>query len=229
MESGSVASAMEIVPLMVSRYSPDSVVDVGCGTGPFASEFLKYGVSEVIGYEGVWMRTLPTILPKNFYVYTDITEPFIPSRRYDLCLCLEVAEHLDEAYAKTLIEMLTALSDVVVFSAAIPHQGGNHHVNEQWPIYWSNLFAKKGYYLDWDPRLEIWGNTNIEPCYRQNLLVFSSKIKNQFLIPTSLVHPDLWFAAMSFRKIPILNQVVSKLPKSVFRFRRLILKLFRID
>ena len=229
MEFGSLASAEEIVPLLISRYSPNSVVDVGCGTGPFAFEFLKHGITDVIGYEGDWMQNLPTVLPKDLYIYRDITSPFMPSRKYDLCLCLEVAEHLDQEHAQTLIEMLTGLSNVIVFSAAIPLQGGNHHVNEQWPVYWSNFFAEKGYYLDWDPRLSIWENSKIEPCYRQNLLVYKSGSENSFLVPPSLVHPDSWFGAMSFRKVPLVIRFVGKLPKFVFRFRRLILKVLRVE
>jgi SAM-dependent methyltransferase len=227
MESGSITSANELVPLLISRYSPDSIVDVGCGTGAFANEFLNRGISDVIGYEGEWMKKLPTILPRHLYVYEDITSPFITSRKYDLCLCLEVAEHLLEEHANTLIETLTGLSDVVVFSAAIPNQGGNHHVNEQWPIYWSELFAAKGYYLEWDPRSDIWENSKIEACYRQNLLVFSSKIKNVHFAPVSLVHPDLWSAAMSFRKIPVFNRIIRRLPKSVFRLRRFLMRVLR--
>jgi len=228
MEQGSKRSAEHIVPLLISKYSPKSVVDVGCGTGPFANEFLKLGVSNVIGYEGQWMESLPTILPKNLYLYTDLTRPLASLRKYDLCLCLEVAEHLEEANAWTLIETLTELSEVIVFSAAIPQQGGNHHVNEQWPSYWSELFAEKNYFLEWDPRLAIWDNSQIEGCYRQNLLIFSSNAKSRQLKPISLVHPDLWTEAMKIRRVPLSLRLISKLPKSVFRFRRSLRKLLRI-
>jgi SAM-dependent methyltransferase len=228
MEQGSQTSAEQIVPLLVSKYSPKSVVDVGCGTGPFANEFLKLGVTDVVGYEGDWMKPLPTILPKNFYLYQDLTEPLNSSRMYDLCLCLEVAEHLEDTYARTLIDSITELSQVIVFSAAIPQQGGNHHVNEQWPSYWGTLFEEKGYYLEWDPRFTIWENSKIEGCYRQNLLVFSSNTKNLHTKPISLVHPELWSAAMSVRQIPVSLRLISKLPKSVFRMRRSLRKLLRL-
>jgi SAM-dependent methyltransferase len=227
MEQGSQTSAEQIVPLLLSKYLPKSVVDVGCGTGPFANEFLKLGVSDVAGYEGDWMKPLPTILPKNFYLYQDLTEDLNPTRVYDLCLCLEVAEHLEESSARTLIDTITRLSNVVVFSAAIPQQGGNHHVNEQWPFYWSNLFEERGYYLEWDPRPVIWENSQIEGCYRQNLLVFSSNAGSRQLKPVSLVHPVLWAEAMNVRQIPFSIRIARKLPKSVFRLRRSLRKLLR--
>ena len=228
MELGSYSSAQQIVPLLFSKYSPKSVVDVGCGTGPFANEFLKLGVTDVFGYEGEWMQPLPTLLPKDLYIYQDFTKTFIPPRKYDLCLCLEVAEHLEESNARKLVEMLTGLSSVIAFSAAIPQQGGNHHVNEQWPIYWSELFADKGYFLEWDPRMTIWENSKIEGCYRQNLLVYSLNTLNRKSAPVSLVHPVLWADAMNVRRVPLSRLLIGRLPKSIFRFRRYLLKLLRL-
>ena len=225
MEQGSRSSARQIVPLLISKYSPNSVVDVGCGTGPFANEFLNLGVSDIAGYEGDWMKSVPTLLPKNFYIYQDLTKPLISTKKYDLCLCLEVAEHLEEGDARTLIETLTKLSEVIAFSAAIPQQGGNHHVNEQWPHYWGKLFAEKNFFLDWDPRFSIWENSEIEGCYRQNLLIFSLHAEKSELKLTSLVHPVLWTEAMNARKIPLRVRLIGKLPQSIFRFRRFLLDL----
>jgi hypothetical protein len=227
MERGSRSSAQEIVPLLAARYSPNSVVDVGCGTGPFANEFLKHGVSDVVGYEGIWMEKLPTVLPKQFYIYQDLSKSFLPIRKYDLCLCLEVAEHLEEVYARTLVENLTGLSEVIAFSAAIPLQGGNHHVNEQWPNYWGKLFAERNFFLEWDPRAAIWENNQIEGCYRQNLVIFSSKAEKRDLKITSLVHPVLWTDALINRKTPLRLRLIQRLPKSVFRLRKFLLNLFR--
>lgn len=227
MEKGSLESAQEIVPILFSRYSPKSVVDVGCGTGAFANEFLQLGVDEVVGYEGKWMEDIPTLLPKYHFLFQDITKPITKSRTYDLCVCLEVAEHLEASNAPTLIELLTSLSSRIVFSAAIPNQGGNHHVNEQWPDYWSNLFMKKGFYLEWDPRLELWDNGRIASCYRQNLLVFSSEIEGSSSHPLSLVHPDAWNEAMTVRKVPLKLILARKLPPWIFQLRRNLLNLMK--
>jgi hypothetical protein len=175
------------------------------------------------------MELLPTLLPKVNYLYHDLTKPISTSKYYDICLCLEVAEHLDEKSATNLINILTTLSSVVVFSAAIPKQGGNHHINEQWPQYWSNLFAARGYFLEWDPRPSIWENTNIEACYRQNLLVFSKATGSNPINPTALVHPDIWLDAMKVRKVPLFRILIGKLPNRIFIFRRFLLRLLRIN
>jgi len=217
MEIASIMSAKEIIPILINRYQPFSVVDVGCGTGAFAREFLHNGVSDVLGYEGEWMRKVKTLLQKDKYVYVDISKELRTSRTYDLCLCLEVAEHLDYSSARTLVSTLTSLSPRVVFSAAIPHQGGNHHVNEQWPEFWALLFAEKGFSLEWDPRLLIWNNSNIASCYRQNLLVFEKVTTKEATIPLSLVHPEAWNSAMRYRKTPLWFKAFSRVPRPILR------------
>ena len=104
MEVTSVSSAIEIVPMLVNQYNPTSVVDIGCGTGAFAYEFFKLGIDDVIGYEGTWMRDKDTLLQKDKYVYSDLTKKIDVTRNFDLCLCLEVAEHLDFFAAQTLLD-----------------------------------------------------------------------------------------------------------------------------
>lgn len=223
MEISSVTSAREIIPLLINRYQPISVVDVGCGTGAFAREFIQNGVEDVTGYEGEWMRGTETLLQKDKYIYVDFANEISATRTYDMCLCLEVAEHLDHSAARTLVATLTNLSTKVVFSAAIPRQGGNHHVNEQWPEFWAQLFAEKGYFLEWDPRISIWNNSNIASCYRQNLLIFQKTADRGLIIPLSLVHPEAWQLAMKYRKTPIWLKAFHLLPRSFLRFGKKLL------
>lgn len=224
MEIASKTSAKEISALLMNRYNPESVVDVGCGTGAFALEFINLGISEVIGYEGDWMRDAATLLEKSRYVFCDITTEIEIKGKFDLCLCLEVGEHLEESSARTLVTNLTSLSKRIAFSAAIPNQGGNHHVNEQWPGYWAELFAERDFYLEWDPRILIWNNSNIASCYRQNLLIYSNVIGGQKVIPPSLVHPDAWTEALKNRKTPLWLSVLYLFPRPLLRFGKKILR-----
>jgi hypothetical protein len=89
-------------------------------------------------------------------------------------LCLEVAQLLDPSHASQLVRSLTTLSDVIVFSAAIPGQGGLGHVNEQWPRYWANLFAQRSW-IATDPfRLRIWEEPDVKWWFAQNTICFAS-------------------------------------------------------
>jgi hypothetical protein len=77
--------------------------------------------------------------------YHDLTEALFAHRRFDLALCCQVAEHIDGKFADHIVHVITDLSDVVYWSAARPGAGGQHHVNEQWPPYWHELFERRGY------------------------------------------------------------------------------------
>jgi hypothetical protein len=113
-------------------------------------------------------------------------------------MSLEVAEHLRAAYAPGFIKRLCSLGDVILFSASIPGQGGLNHVNEQYPGYWANLFQQNGF-LSFDCiRQKIWTNTNIDRCYRQNIMFYvkADKTENNPAIIAApatisdIVHPE---------------------------------------
>jgi len=92
--------------------------------------------------------------------------------RFDLAMSLEVAEHLPPASAPVLVDSLVSHAPVVMFSAAIPFQGGEHHVNEQWPEYWASLFHERGFWVVDCLRREIWSHPAVNWWYAQNLLLF---------------------------------------------------------
>ena len=120
---------------------------------------------------------------------------------FDLVISLETAEHLPKEVAGSFVESLTKLGPVVLFSGAIPFQGGVGHVNEQWPAYWAAHFRQHDYVAIDCLREQIWNNQNIAWWYAQNLLLF---VKNDYLqsckllqahcneMPLALVHPSLY-------------------------------------
>ena len=125
--------------------NPQSVIDLGCGTGIFLSELKKQGIEHVLGVDGKWIKKKRLLIPQFEFFPADLTKTIPMNKHFDLAICLETAEHLEERYADTLIDSLCKLSDTVLFSAAIPRQLGTNHVNEQWQSYWAKKFAKRGY------------------------------------------------------------------------------------
>jgi hypothetical protein len=85
---------------------------------------------------------------------------------------LEVAEHIPAPGARSFIETLVRAGPVVLFSAAIPGQGGYLHVNEQWPGYWRALFTDLGYRMVDCLRPLLWDNPEVLWWYRQNIMLF---------------------------------------------------------
>jgi SAM-dependent methyltransferase len=170
--TGSRRSAELIVPLIIDLVRPRSVIDVGCGVGTWLSVFLGLGVEDVWGVDGNEVAPELLEMPVKRFLRADLRRPLSLPRRFDLAMSLEVAEHLPEECAAMFVESLVTLAPIVVFSAAIPFQGGTNHVNEQWQDYWAALFERRGY-VSLDPiRPRVWSDDRIEWWYAQNLLVF---------------------------------------------------------
>jgi SAM-dependent methyltransferase len=201
---GAALSALAIVPIVVELIRPTSVVDVGCGTGEFLRVFQEHGVREILGIDGTYVESSLLAIPQEHFRAVDIQMPFTLGRTYDLALCLEVAEHVAPESASDLIASLTRLAPVILFSAAIPFQGGTHHVNEQWPEYWAHLFQERGYLPVDALRRRIWSNRQIEVWYRQNALLFCTEqalasnhmLEREFRATDpgflSIVHPEFY-------------------------------------
>ena len=116
-------------------------------------------------------------------------------------MSLEVGEHLPKSSAAHLVDSLAAASPLVLFSAAIPGQGGTFHVNEQWPEFWQALFAARGYRrLDF-LRPMILANAAVEWWYKQNLYVFASEPALAGLLRD---HPDIDYSS----ELDIVNKYV---------------------
>lgn len=132
---------------IVEVLDPRSVVDLGAGLGIYLRELAALGV-EVKGYEFSPDAIEFSEAAPGVVEYHDLTETLAVSRRYDLALCCQVAEHIDGEFAEHVVRLVTDLSDVVYWSAARPGAGGQHHVNEQWPPYWHEKFERRGYRQD---------------------------------------------------------------------------------
>ena len=171
-------SAKEIVPLVFEFIRPQSVIDVGCGTGTWLSAFDEYGVKDFLGIDGDHVRKDMLQIPTERFLALDLTKPFHLDRQFDLVISLEVAEHLPRECAGTFIGSLTELAPVALFSAAIPFQGGTDHVNEQWPSYWAERFREKEYLAVDCLRERVWQNENVAWFYAQNMLIF---VRSDFL------------------------------------------------
>jgi len=171
---GSKKSASVILPIVFDIFKPKAVVDIGCGVGTWLSIAGKLGATKLVGLEGNWVKDVKKE-PGNIQVNLCDLEREIaaPAQKFDLALCLEVAEHLSERRSESLVGDLCTLSDVVLFGAAIPGQGGTMHINEQWQSYWATKFRRRGY-LPYDVvRPQIWNNADVELWYRQNMLVYA--------------------------------------------------------
>jgi SAM-dependent methyltransferase len=200
-------SARRVVPVVLHFAEARSVVDVGCGTAAWLEVIREKGIDDVLGVDGDYVNRKLLRIPEHLFHVHDLVTPLRLPRRFDLAISLEVAEHIAPSHAERFVDDLTRLAPVIIFSAAIPAQGGTHHVNEQWPEYWAELFQKKEYVVIDCIRPLIWSDSQVEFFYAQNILLFAAEshlhryplleaeASRRRADPLARVHPRAWLHA----------------------------------
>lgn len=175
-----------------------SVADVGCGTGTWLAAALAGGARSAFGIEGDWVT--PDMLddPRIAFAPQNLEQRFT-APRVDLAVSLEVGEHLSPARAASFVADLVALAPAILFSAAIPGQGGVGHLNEHWQSWWAAHFATHGYAAHDIIRPRIWTDDAIPAWYRQNAILYLDAASTAALALTPTdpalldrVHPAFW-------------------------------------
>lgn len=189
-------AATEILPFVFSQVRPQSVLDIGCANGAWLKVCKDLGAREVLGVDGISVDK--KFIPESEFVLHDLRKVLTLNKKFDLGICLEVAEHLPAETADNLIHTLTTNSDFILFSAAVPGQGGQYHINEQWPQYWHLKFKANGFVAFDILRDRFWNNDNVLWWYKQNMVFYvkssrASELKFQFNQDVhAMVHPELY-------------------------------------
>jgi hypothetical protein len=187
-------SATIIARLVVDYVRPASVIDIGCGIGAWLKAFRELSVQDITGYDGFWVKEDQLVISKENFHRQDLERKLSFSRRYGLAVCLEVAEHLPPERAESFVRELTEASDVVLFSAAIPFQGGTNHLNEQWPEYWIERFRKEGYVVIDCMRERLWSKPEVRWFYAQNIMIYlkESRLQDFPALACAYERDNLW-------------------------------------
>jgi len=124
---------------LIDRYAPRSMLDVGAGEGHTAAFFARNNVI-AHGIDGLVTNVARARHPIALH---DLKSgPYIYP--CDLVYCVEVVEHINEAFIDHLMGTLVN-APVVAMTHALPGQRGHHHVNTQPPDYWVAKFDALGY------------------------------------------------------------------------------------
>jgi SAM-dependent methyltransferase len=172
LDRSSGASAAAFLTHVDLGLSVSSVLDVGCGRGAWLEAWAARGVSDFFGVDGPYVDEGRLLVPRASFAHHDVSQPFDLGRRFDLVQCLEVAEHIHEERSRALLENLARHGSVILFSAATPGQGGEHHVNEQPLEVWADRFHALGFGCYDVIRSQLRERREIEPWYRYNTLLF---------------------------------------------------------
>ena len=115
---------------VVRRFAVRSVLDLGSGLGHASLYFHRAGL-QVIAVDGLRSNVEASLYPT---LMVDLSRSGVACR-VDLVHCQEVVEHVDERHLENVLAAL-ACGAIILMTAAVPGQGGHHHVNEQPVQYW---------------------------------------------------------------------------------------------
>ena len=142
----SAQKIISIVYSIIPQQKIASALDFGCGIGTWLS-VVKNKNCKITGIDGSWVPKQYLVIPQQNFLSIDISQSLNETSselqllsKHDFSISLEVAEHINQNLSDKFIEFLTEKSDYILFSAAIPGQTGDGHVNEQWPSYWAEKF-----------------------------------------------------------------------------------------
>ena len=207
-KNGSEMSAKAVLSCLFSIYKPNSIIDIGCGVGTWIKAAMELGVKDALGVDGKYVEN-ELIIPFENFAPIDLDFSLPKLGYFDLAISLEVAEHLSPNRAESFIKNICNLSDVIMFSAAIPYQGGTNHRNERWPEFWANQFRLNGFIAVDCLREKLWRNYDVEWWYRQNIVLFMTHTKAKSIFykqakinPNNLsqVHPELFLKVVHNKK-----------------------------
>lgn len=170
--AGSIRSARIIAPIVCEVLTINSVLDLGCGVGTWLRAFAECGADRLIGLDGEYVPQDKMLIDISNFKPINISSLDSLPKDLDLCVCMEVLEHLPHKVGKKIVRLLTEAAPAILFSAAIPGQGGTNHINERWHHEWHQEFSKHDFSVFDIVRPRVYHETDVEPWYRQNAFLY---------------------------------------------------------
>jgi SAM-dependent methyltransferase len=213
--------ALRILPVVLEITGvPESVVDLGGGLGQWCSAFKKLGTRKVRCIDHPSVRNADLLIESAEFVRCDLAQEIPPAEPFDIAISVEFAEHVPATRNADIVRFLTDSSDIVLFSAAIPRQPGQGHINTHLARYWREVFGKRSFDRYDVIRPQILFEESIPSWLRQNLFLYANSTgKSRLSLPKEKFLPD------GFELIcedilncpPNLSEILANLPSALKR------------
>ena len=215
LRSHSYGSATKIIGYLTSFLDVSTVIDFGCGMGTWCLAARELGINKIIGIDQNPYNSEYMLISSDQYLQKDLRNTIDLDMSACIVISVEVVEHIEEEYGEIFVENLCRHSDIILFSAAIPHQGGEGHVNEKPCSYWSKIFASKGYcYIDCI-RPAFWDDNDVAVWYKNNCILYvkdsvypSIYPKVSICPPIDIVHPSM--VEDKFKKWNVISNLLQR-------------------
>lgn len=203
-------SARQVVPFVMSVLRPTSIADVGCGSGQWTKEFISNGVRKAYAFDAFASPCWGVTANSVEFQKIDLENRVADFPDVELVCWLEVAEHLSESSCSRILSDIVERTDAILFSCALPGQGGTGHISERRLSDWVSDFEEVGFCCEDILRPRFWNDEDISWWYRQNTVIFvkensvASNAILKFQLPTfrgmDLIHPDLFEVNRTYSK-----------------------------
>lgn len=223
-----------IADVIIKGYQPKRIIDFGCGTGALAKAFASRGVQvqAIDGYSEPDFTAYDTIRFTKVDLNNEVaTSEFLQQfdTKFDLAISIEVAEHLNPSVSSSFIEWMTSMADVIVFSAAVPNQDGDGHINCRSRSDWYQYIKQHNFVIAdtlrqhfiSNPSLGLWHKTNIVDYVKKDT-GFAARI-NPVDLAERLIAAETFAASQCFhyvKQTQLRDWALSLQPiKFAFKFR----------
>lgn len=133
---------------IVTRLHPRTVLDAGCAIG-FLVKALRDDGIRADGFDtSAWAISQVHPEAQPFCRVGSVTDELL--KDYDLITCIEVLEHVSPGEAASAVANFCRHGRAVLFSSTPDVFDEVTHINVRPPDYWADLFARHGFYRNFD-------------------------------------------------------------------------------
>jgi hypothetical protein len=166
---------IDLIKEFVNEFSVTSVVDLGCGMGyqlDYIIDDLK--LTNSLGIEGHPYAVENNLQKNNVILHDFCSGPCncVNGKQFDLAWSSEFLEHIPEKDLPNVIHIFKK-SKFLMFTCAVPGQGGHHHVNCQNSDYWINTLKNNGFTFLSDKTIK-YRNIAKYPYFKETGLIFKN-------------------------------------------------------
>jgi hypothetical protein len=190
--------------------------------GGWCKAFKENGVKKVLCIDHPSIQSEDLMVEEIEFYRFDLDKKMPDPQEFDWAISIEFAEHIKKAKSESIVKFLTQSAHVILFSAAIPRQGGLAHINEQRPKFWRELFKAEGFEVIDAIRPQILFDSSIPSYLRQNLYLYVKQdcldsIKKKLGL-SLLIPEDFEIVGTQILEKPLgLTEILKELPNAILR------------
>jgi 2-polyprenyl-3-methyl-5-hydroxy-6-metoxy-1,4-benzoquinol methylase len=139
---------INLVDLQFNNFSKDAnILDIGCGKGHYIRHMIDRGYNNILGIEfsTLCSQKYLTDIPHLNVDFLEYCQT-IKNNHYDVCLCMDVLEHISYDQVEFMIENISRIGNNSILGIANHSDifmGEELHIIQENSNWWKTLLSKK--------------------------------------------------------------------------------------